>query len=297
MDVSSKKPKPKRRVLHEEEFNRDGHWYRSFTVRSEVWPIIEHWAAEHGYHLVALKGKKRTYQKGKGPAWYTTIIDLKQNENEFSITAWVKVGFTARLLSLFLHARELPIDATGWKGSVVRRKAVHELNGLLERLRQAAIANSLGFHIADLDSTTRVLSALTLSTITFFVTGILTHLEASPVLAHELFLSALDPMAELAGLSILLLAIHNFLIIRRFKRTLWKAISAGLVFSSLVVMSAVLLSRISQEMSRTRYVHACFKRIKEDRCEELKARLSEFDRVWIVHKMRELEKELGVRPK
>jgi len=297
MDLTTKKTKPRRRVLHEEDYNRDGRWTRSFTVRQEVWPIIEHWATENSYHLVALKAKKRSYQKSSGPGWYTTVVEMKQNENEFTITSWIRVGFTARALTLFLHPTEFQIYASGWKGSVARRKACAELNVLLDNMRQAAITDSLGFHLSDLDSTTRLLGGLLLLPLGFFISGTMAQLDSSPTLAADLFKLIGKPLGVLAGASVVLFSIHNFFIVKKFRRPLWKAISTGTVFTVLSILSAFCFSTATQETTRQRYVYYCFGKHADPKCKSLKEKLSPKDLEWALEATREFEKALSVKPK
>src|SRR5438046_2401921 len=91
-DLVSKKPK-KVRVAREEYLNREGHWSREFSARTEPWPIIEHWAHEYGFHLVAMRGPKRLYQKHDNESRFVWLLEVKQHERRVTMSAWVHVGW------------------------------------------------------------------------------------------------------------------------------------------------------------------------------------------------------------
>lgn len=288
MEPTKAKPRPKRRVLQEEEFNRDGHWLRAFTVRQEIWPIIEHWASEHNYRLVAMKGKKRTYQRNKAPGWFTVVVDMKQIESEFRLSAWIQVGFTARAINLFSLPKELPIEATGWKGISVRRKACSELNVLLERLRQAAIADSLGFHIADLDGSTRSLALLTLLPVFYFLFGTFRSLDSDPLATLQLMRTASTPFLALAGVALAFIAFHHFFTTKKFSRLLWKSVSVGVGFSLFSVLSVFLLSYANLQTPKNHFMHNCFNKERDSKCNELWEKLSLKDKEGILERMKEI---------
>lgn len=298
MDLTAKKAtKAKRRVLAEEDTNRDGRWTRSFTVRQEIWHLIEQWATEHHFHLVAMKSRRRGYQQGRNPSWYTVHLDIKQVENEFTITAWIQVGLSARLATLFRHPREFLIEPTGWLGSVVRRRACRDFNELLDRLKQPAIANSLGFHIADLDPSSRWLAALLIFPVVFFLVGTVRGIDPDPRLTVELLKAIGKPLGILLGVGLALLSLHNFVFAKKFPRLLWRNASAGVNFVLFSILSVWLFSRASHEMTRYAFLHHCIGKPSDPRCSLMKQKFSEKDRHWLLERVKEVEKELSVRPR
>ena len=156
---------PKRRRLREESMleellDRDGHWTREFPSRSIIWPIIEHWAAENGYHLVALRANRRLYQLGEEGGSFVTYFELAPGRNPRAGEGLVAASFRARAFRAFLLPAEVPMDPRGWVGLRYRRFICRTLNSFLERCGQPPILHSKNFHPADLDATTLILELL-----------------------------------------------------------------------------------------------------------------------------------------
>ncbi len=135
-----------------EEIDRDGRWYRSFSLRiGEPWILIEHWASENGYRMVAMKGNsKRLYVKNQDSKWLRQYVEFRGTESRMEIKAWMLPGWMANLAGLYRLPIPLNLLEEGWIGKRVRRQFTLELNALLTRLRQSLMTGSLGFHWTDL---------------------------------------------------------------------------------------------------------------------------------------------------
>jgi len=135
-----------------EEIDRDGRWYRSFSLRSsEPWIMVEHWASENGYRMVAMKGNsKRLYVKNQDSKWLRQYVEFRGTESRMEIKAWMLPGWLANLAGLYRLSIPVNLLEEGWIGKRVRRQFTLELNSLLTRLRQSLLTGSMGFHWTDL---------------------------------------------------------------------------------------------------------------------------------------------------
>jgi hypothetical protein len=284
----------KRRIASEEYVNREDHWCRDFSVRSESWPIIEHWASECGYHLIAMKGRKRMYRKGN-PGFYSTYIEIRHEPNRIVLASWIEVGTKLRLISLFLLPSELPIDPRGLKGIRTRRNACLELNMLLIRLRQPEIAESNSFHFLDLDMTTLVLmAALTIPLITFIVVLAL-QLEIRTGLSNPLLLEMFSRTGILAATALTLLLIHHLLFVRQLERDWLKVVSLTVFSLSFISFSIFSLTRTRTEMMEQRIAHYCLLHYSESDCDKKLAGLPDRERQALIKRLELFQKSLTKR--
>ena len=281
----------KPRIREGEDFNREGHWCRDFSVRTDCWGVIEHWAAEHGYFLVAMKGKRRQYQKGEDKL-YSTVIDIRHQDNRVVMSSWVQVGFQLRMATLFLLPEELPIDPFGWKGIRVRRQACADLNALLTRLRQPEIAGSGGFHFLDLHMSTLVLVGVLPVPLIYFVMVGLLRFEAHPGLTNILLETFGKTFAALLGTAGTLLLIHHFAIARRLSTAIsWVSTSVSSIFFT--VLCAFLLTHTVSEMLEKRVTHHCIMHFSEQKCSSNVGELSVPNREKLLKRLEIFEKHLS----
>lgn len=286
----------KRRIASEEYENRDGHWTRDFSVRSESWPIIEHWAHEMDFHLVAMKGnRKRTYMKGD-PGFYAIYIDIRHEMGRVVMSAWIQVGMKLRMLSLFTLPSELPVDPHGFKGIRTRRRTCVELNSLLTRLRQPEIAESDSFHFSDLDMTSLMLmAALTVPLIAFIVVLAL-QLEIRSGLSNPLLLELFSRTGILAGTALTLFLVHHLFFVRYSGERRWlKSLSLSVFSLAFISFSLFSLTRTRTEMIEQRIAHYCILHFNEATCEQRLSSLSERDRQSLSKRLELFQKSLTKR--
>lgn len=259
--------KKRSRVRLEEDTNRDGHWFRDFSVRQESWPAIESWASEFGYRLVAMKGKRRLYQKGDEESLYQTFVDFRHEENRLVVSSWITTNFKMRLMTLFLVPEVLLVDPQkSWKGIRVRRDTCRDLNGLLSRFRQPEILGSLGFHITDTDLSTLFLSAFLIIPVHAFLVASLWKLQVRAGLSNALLMQVGNKAQTLLIAAILCVVLHHFGVIRFFKAA-WAKSTSVAVFTVLFSVLAIFVgTRTRSEMQISRVVHHCVMYLDEGAC-------------------------------
>lgn len=283
--------------LLEEWFDRDGHWTREFPSRSIIWPLLEHWAAENGYHLVALRANRRLYQLGEAGGSFITYFEIRQDGTRVRIKAWTLASLSARAFRLFLLRSEVPINPRGWIGLRYRRRVCRTLNQFLERCGQPPILHSTNFHVLDLDVTTLLLGS------SLLWSGLLLMARASMGVRLPPFpwrLEVVDailstvawPAAGIALVSAVLVGLHDAIAVKRFGQLAVKwgslAVGLGLVLGATlgtarVIGPRVLVRRVSVE---------CFPKYDDQRCAALVSRLSLEERYAFANRLRTLYSEL-----
>ncbi len=285
----------KRGRIQEESYNRDKHWTRSFSVRSDVWSIIEHWATENSFHLIALKGKRRLYQKGYTGALFVTNFDVRQEEGHVTMSAWIEPSFLIRALSLFFMPKQLKIEPTGYSGVVKRRQMCREFNVLLERMKQPTIHGSTNLHWADLDPTTLILGGSLWFPLVIFLTGTVNGFEIKPGLLPVLVTAAGRPLAWLFALAVAVVCLHQSLALNRLKTLILKGVSAGLCFLAFTVVTLIVTSRTTADMTEAKVTLHCVQKYKKEMCEGILSTLSEKQRTHVLEKIQRLEKSLTAK--
>ncbi len=285
----------KRGKIQQESFNRDKHWTRKFSVRTECWPIVEHWANEYDYHLIAIRGKRRLYQKGYPGSLYVTNFDIRQEEGHVILAAWIVPSFLTRALSFFTMPKELKIDPRGHSGIVKRRRICREMNALLERFKQNSIHESTGIHWADLDPTTLILAGALGLPLFIFLAGTVNGFEIRPGLVPLLLAAVGRPLAWLTALAAAVVLLHQSLALNRLKTLPLKAISAGSIFVLYTVLTLVVTSRTTWDMTEAKVTFHCVQKYKKEVCEGILGRLSIKQRTHVLEKLQQLEKELTAK--
>lgn len=276
----------------EEEANRDGHWTREFTSRLEAWPLVEPWVADNDYHMIAAKGRRRLYLKEHGP-FYRTIIDIKQHESNMTVTAWIEVKFLTRLLTFFMLPAEMFPVPTGILGVKRRRETCRELNGLLDRFRQAPILGSDSFHLFDLDITTLSLLFYFLLPFVIFLIGTAAKFEIAPGLSNTLLSNMAKNWSAMLVTSGFLLALHHFLFVKKFnEQPVFRLASSITIALGFLIFTIVMLTRTSSEMLETKFIHHCLIHFKENSCRAVLANLPDGSREALDQRMKRLSKEL-----
>lgn len=284
--------KRRSRGPREEDYNREGHWTRTFTVRTESWPIVEHWCTEHKFRLIATKGRRRLYQQGFTTARYSTFFDIRHEETSIQITVWIRAGWQIRLLTLFRVPSDMPLEPRGFWGVIKRRKVCREVNALLGRFKQAPIMDSERFHPGDIDATTLALFFSFFIPIFTFVTATVPKFEMKSGLSNPLLISMGKPFGILLGVGACLLVVHHYAFAMRMKELLWKAVSAGGAFLLFAVFATVLLTQTRTEMTLTKLTYHCLHSFDQAGCGEALDEIPEKNRGAVIEKVRFLEKEL-----
>jgi hypothetical protein len=286
----------RRNSLREEYYNRrDGRWEREFGVRGESWPIIEHWASERDFTLVAIKGKRRLYQKGERYPFFVTLLDISHEERRVYISSWISVGWAARLLSLLFYRKELHLKSGGFVGIVRRRRACHAMNQLLLRLKQPPIQGTSRFHWADLDFSTLLLMAAFAVPLSYFVTDSGISMEMQPGLSRNLLESASKPAGILATVALLLVITHHWIFVRKISQIWMRWASFSVLSLCFGIASLLTLSYARSEMTEDKVLYHCVQRFNSHHCEKLLDAIKPAERDRMLNKLQTLADELVTR--
>ena len=110
----------------------------SFETDTDVWPIVDNWAQQTGYREIAKGETWRRYQKGHGVLVAPKKVEVRQEDKNVQLQAWVNPNLLARMGALFLIPSEMDIGS-GFKGKLPRSQARKDVNILLQRLGQPLI--------------------------------------------------------------------------------------------------------------------------------------------------------------
>lgn len=272
---------PKRtrvRVSEYEAQDKNGHWVREFTSRIEPWPIIEHWASENGFHLVAMKSGRRAYTRGERLSGRVTIVDVRCRDRSVRVSAWIQVGWLFRLFTLFRLGANQELVETGWAGVRLRRQMAHAMNGLLFRFRQRPIGGTVGWHIADLPGTSlSVLGAslvLFISSTAFLLSFFPGQLEA----AFSLLPALTTPAIVFATVSLVLFCVQHFAFAKREMLPRLQISAAAVAVFALMLTAGSVTFRTASTLRKQRASHFCLLRSKGPDCAGAVAKLTEPER-------------------
>ena len=290
-------PKRKKaKILPGEDFDREGHWVRDFKVRQESWSIIEHWASECGYRMVACKPRRRLYQRGNSKA-YLTLVDIRHEEHRVVLTSWIQVGFKLRLATLWVLPKELPVEAAGFLGIRTRRAATRDLNLLLGRLRQHEILNSRSFNVFDLDLSTLLLSAVLIIPWCYYAFSSALRVEVRPGLSASLLGTLATKLMLLFVVAMTVILLHHWVMVKKMSKTWIKITSASVLGILFAALSMVFVTRTATEIREQKIAHHCILRFDSARCSQELAQMSPKDREILTKRMDAVQKELALRPR
>ncbi|MEW6555586.1 MAG: hypothetical protein AB1384_15035 [Actinomycetota bacterium] len=116
-----------------------GRTVRDFTAGAEFWHILDGWARQTGYALIAYDQVSRLYQRGEGFLVAPQRLQASYTGTGYHLEAYVWVPLFTRVFTLMLMPEELRIDSGGFTGSIPRSKARNQVNLLLAALGQPPI--------------------------------------------------------------------------------------------------------------------------------------------------------------
>ena len=294
--LSERKPRGTRVVL-EEVYNREGHWTRQFPVRIDPWSVVEHWASENKYYLVAFRGQRRLYQKETG--WssfnYLTYVDFKYHDGRMTVSSWIFVSLSIRLLSFLLLPSEMGLEPKGLVGVRKRRDTCREMNTLLVRFKQTPIVGSEGLHFLDFDPTTILLGGLCFLTLflSLYVTTL--KLQVVPALANILLWRMGNHLLVLLFSACAILVTHDVIVIRRWDLPLYKWLSASIGAIAFTVITILLTMKTGQEMQIEKLAFHCWYRFQQTACREQVERLTPQQRTDLALQLERLRTEIATK--
>ena len=117
-----------------------GRTVREFTAGPNIWQILDGWAQQTGYKLVAQDQVSRLYQRGEGFLVAPQRLQVTYTGTGYRLDAYVWVPLFTRIFTLMLMPEELKVESGGFTGSLPRKTARGHVNMLLQALGQQPIA-------------------------------------------------------------------------------------------------------------------------------------------------------------
>lgn len=253
-----------------EEFDRDDRWVRQFALRTDPWIMIEQWASDTNFRMIAMKGSsRRLYVKNHDSRWLSQYVDIKctDGNTRLRIVAWMMPGWLAKMAALWRLKIPVNLYEAGWIGKRMRRQFTLELNVLLTRLHQKVMTGSTGFNLMDLRPETLA-----------FGTGLI----LISLLFPALFLLQMPMTKAWLGYS-LTRALHQFLwvavpalvvaaivaLVYRFSEVRWiRGTTAGVLFAAILGFGGYKLhSDLSQHVTKVAFAN-CFEATHDQTCQK-----------------------------
>lgn len=116
-----------------------GRTSRSFRCPDDIHPVVEAWAAKHGYRLKKTEGNRRFYHRGNWQLMAPACVQITQDGQNITLEAWVKADFYLLLSLLTGKQPEACLDSGGLVATIPRRIARAAVNELLDELGQKPI--------------------------------------------------------------------------------------------------------------------------------------------------------------
>lgn len=110
-----------------------------FKSKEDVFSVVDTWAVEKKYNLRNATDTSKTYQRGQGFLTPPIILTVNQNDDLVHMESFLKVGFLARLNSLFILPSQISLYSGGIKAAIPRKMGRSDVNILLLRLNQEPI--------------------------------------------------------------------------------------------------------------------------------------------------------------
>ncbi len=108
----------------------------SFRCPQNFWPQVESWAEQTGFVLIEKKTDRRLYRKGNRLLMAPIMVELRREEKNVTLEAWVVADMFLILSALSGKKPETGIGAGGLTAMLPRRRAREAVNILLRRFNQ-----------------------------------------------------------------------------------------------------------------------------------------------------------------
>jgi len=116
-----------------------GRTVRKFNYNSDLWPLVDAWAAETGFRLQLSNDSRRLYRKGRWPLMAPAFLEVRHEKGRVTLETWVKADFFLVLSILTGKGPETGVESGGLTASVPRKRTREAVNKLLKKLNQKPI--------------------------------------------------------------------------------------------------------------------------------------------------------------
>ncbi len=112
---------------------------REFTYSSDLWPLVDSWAAEAGFTLETEKESFRVYNKGRWLILAPVRLEIRQDGDRVVLQTWLRADFYMTLTLFTGKPPEGGLESGGLTAWMQRKKARAVVNRLLVSLGQEII--------------------------------------------------------------------------------------------------------------------------------------------------------------
>lgn len=113
---------------------------REFSCSVELWPLVEKWAAEHGFTLDLKEDAHRIYRKGHRLVMAPAMVEIRQDGERVILEAWIKADLYLVMALLTGKPPEAGIEPGGLTAWIPRKRARAAVNPLLLSLGQPPLS-------------------------------------------------------------------------------------------------------------------------------------------------------------
>ncbi len=116
-----------------------GRTVRDIQTAGDFWQILDGWAQQTGYRLIAQDQYSRLYQRGYGILTAPQRLQATFTGNGYRLEAYMWVPLFTRVFTFMLMPEEMGIESGGFVGALPRKIARKHVNMLLAYLGQPPI--------------------------------------------------------------------------------------------------------------------------------------------------------------
>lgn len=113
---------------------------REFSYDSDLWPLVDSWAAEAGFTLETEEESFRIYSKGRWLFLAPTHLEIRQNGERVILQTWLRADFYMTMSLFTGKPPEGGLESGGLTAWMQRKKARAAVNRLLVSLGQKIIS-------------------------------------------------------------------------------------------------------------------------------------------------------------
>jgi len=110
-----------------------------FQYHPEVWPLVDGWAAEHGFILQSRDSTDRIYRNGRLLLFGPAMLKISQDRGRVVLQSWIKADLYMLMARLTGKPAEVEIASGGFTAFIPRLRARKAVNLLLAKFDQPGI--------------------------------------------------------------------------------------------------------------------------------------------------------------
>ncbi len=112
---------------------------REFTYKSDLWSVVDSWAAGAEFTLEQQEDSFRSYKKGRWLLMAPTIVEIRQDGDRVTLQTWLKADLYLTMNLMTGKPPEGGLESGGLNAWIQRKRAREAVNRLLKNLGQKPI--------------------------------------------------------------------------------------------------------------------------------------------------------------